>query len=376
MLRSAAAVVVLRCGAAGFDANSRPDTPGDGVVIVSSIQGASAMSSFAEALHPGRVAVRTVWLLQQKPVGENTREPAVPEKAKVRDADSPGAWSFALESRRLLISHDGQQIGEYVFSDARILRPYFANLRTLQGEAATRAHPPAPGSDATDHDTMHPGVWYGFGDISGNDFWRNRSRIQHEQFSTRPAVTADGLSFATVNTLFTVAGQSLSRMTNRIQLRTCREGYWIDWSVAFSPQQAGFYFGDQEEMGFGVRMATPLTEKSGGVILSSTGAKSAKDTWGKAFDWCDYSGELNGRRIGIAILADPANFRPSWFHNRDYGVFVANPFGRSALASGEPSRVEVRPNERFEIRYGALVHSSPADRPPDIARIFKEFTDR
>ena len=24
----------------------------------------------------------------------------------------------------------------------------------------------------------------------------------------------------------------------------------------------------------------------------------------------------------------PSNFRTSWWHNRDYGVFVANPFGR------------------------------------------------
>jgi hypothetical protein len=50
-------------------------------------------------------------------------------------------------------------------------------LRAPSGVAVTRHHPPIAGSDATDHDTMHPGVWLAFGDLNAQDFWRNKARI-------------------------------------------------------------------------------------------------------------------------------------------------------------------------------------------------------
>jgi hypothetical protein len=60
-------------------------------------------------------------------------------------------------------------------------------------------------------------------------------------------------------------------------------------------------------------------------------------------------------------MPDAANFRPSWFHARDYGLFVANPFGRQAFRKGEPSRVEVKPGETFRLRFAVLLHSGEVD---------------
>ena len=75
----------------------------------------------------------------------------------------------------LRISLGGQPIVDFVFRDERILRPYFANARVANGVQVTRNHPPILDVDAVDHDTMHPGIWLGFGDISGQDFWRNKA---------------------------------------------------------------------------------------------------------------------------------------------------------------------------------------------------------
>jgi hypothetical protein len=72
-------------------------------------------------------------------------------------------------------------------------------------------------------------------------------------------------------------------------------------------------------------------------------------------------------------MPDPRNFRPSWWHNRDYGVFVANPFGREAMKQGEKSRVEVKKGESFRIRFGALLHSSPMDQPVDLDQAYQDF---
>ena len=110
-------------------------------------------------------------------------------------------------------------------------------------------------------------------------------------------------------------------------------------------------------MGFGARVATAITEKNGGVITSGAGLKTAKNTWGQPADWCDYSGILDGKPAGITLLADPKNFRPSWWHNRDYGVFVANPFGCAAMGQGDKSVVTVKRGENFHVRFGAVIHT-------------------
>jgi hypothetical protein len=59
--------------------------------------------------------------------------------------------------------------------------------------------------------------------------------------------------------------------------------------------------------------------------------KTAKNTWGQPAEWCDYSGSVDGRQIRLTLMTDPANFRPAWWHNRDYGLMVANPFGQEAM---------------------------------------------
>jgi len=96
--------------------------------------------------------------------------------------------------------------------------------------------------------------------------------------------------------------------------------------------------------------------QNGGVITSSAGLKSAKNTWGQPADWCDYSGMVDGKPIGITLLTGPRNFRPSWWHNRDYGVFAANPFGRSAMKQGDKSAATVKRGEILRLRFGAAIH--------------------
>lgn len=289
-------------------------------------------------------------------------------------AASPGRrFEVAEQPDRLAIACDGRPVVEYVFGDERILRPYFANVHAPGGEQVTRRHPPVEGRDAVDHAEMHPGVWLAFGDISGHDFWRNQGRIEHLRFSDKPAVKDGELTFATESRLVTREGNELCRLSSRCLLADGGDWWLLVWEATFRSDDGDFTFGDQEEMGFGARVATPITEKSGGVILDSAGRKTAAGTWGQAAKWCDYSGRVGDRAAGITLLTAAANFRESWWHNRDYGVFVANPFGRAALKQGDRSSVTVKRGEDFRLVFGAVFHDGEKYDPADA---YGEFVKR
>lgn len=287
---------------------------------------------------------------------------------------APGA-AFAIRpgDDRLTITWDGQPMADYVLRDPRILRPHFANLHAPGGARLTRNQPPVAGFDPTDHDTMHPGVWLAFADLNGEDFWRNKARIEHLRFSVLPRAEGQRVTFTSENRLVAAHGATLGTQISRIDITRSAQGFLLVWQADLLPAEAPLVFGDQEEMGLGVRVATPITEKHGGTILASTGDISAKATWGRSFEWCDYARELEGQRLGVTLMPDPKNFRPSWFHNRDYGLMVANPFGRKAMNQGEPSRVVVPVGERLRLRFGVYLHATAPGADPDVRGAYRQF---
>ena len=158
-------------------------------------------------------------------------------------------------------------------------------------------------------------------------------------------------------------------MTTSITIQE-KEGAWhVIWDAAFKPITEGFWFGDQEEMGLGVRVATAISEKNGGRITSSSGTTTAKATWGQHAAWSDYSGIIRGRHVGIMVVPDSGNPHPSWWHNRDYGLMVSNPFGRSAMKQGGKSRIVVQRGQTYRLKHAIILHASPDAQAPDLSKL-------
>ena len=264
-----------------------------------------------------------------------------------------------------MVSYQGKPIADFVFRDEAIRRPYLCHVKTLSGIQVTRNHPPIAGQDSVDHDTMHPGIWLAFGDISGVDFWRNKGTIQHIRWTQPPQAKNDRMLLESESQLLNAEGHSIGSVITRLTFMADKSDWMVGWNATFQAKNEPLVFGDQEEMGFGARVATAITEKSGGVILSSTGNRTAKDTWGQAADWCDYSGLINGKPAGITLMSSPGNFRPSWWHNRDYGVFVANSFGRKAMGQGDVSSVIVEAGDQLNLAFAAVIHEGTAYSPED-----------
>ena len=284
-------------------------------------------------------------------------------------------WSVdvsSTENGNLQILLDDSSFATYSYRDPQISRPYFANIVVPGGIKVTRNHPPAAG-DADDHRDLHPGLWLAFGDISGNDYWRLRAPVKHLRFVERPTVAGSELRFAVENAyLSQTASSVVCQEVCRYQLRASEQGVLLRWDSTFRSDRDDFTFGDQEEMGLGVRLATPIAVRSlqGGRILDSEGRRNEQETWGKQAEWCDYSGTISGVFAGVLLMPSPDNFRQSWYHSRDYGFVAANPFGRQAFTKGEPSRVVVKRGDDFHLRYAVFIHWSSTAAGFDPAAVY------
>jgi hypothetical protein len=287
-------------------------------------------------------------------------------------ADDAKTISIVEQPGRLEIRVGDKPFATYVYQDEKILRPYFANVHAPDGVQVTRNHPPKPNDDPTDHAEMHPGIWLAFGDLKRADFWRNKGKVEHVEFVEKPKVSSGNLTF-TVRNRYQNGERTVCTEICRHELQVRPEGFLLTYDSEFlSPEQFGF--GDQEEMGLGFRVASPLRVKGGtGEMVASDGKRNESQVRGSTPEWVDYSGKIDGDVVGLTLMPHPGNFRPSWYHARDYGLLVANPFGENALTGGPKSRKHVNANESFRLRFGVLVHSSPVDKPIDLKAVYADY---
>ncbi|HEX3727079.1 MAG TPA: DUF6807 family protein [Pirellulales bacterium] len=270
-----------------------------------------------------------------------------------------GEISFATHDDRLTITVGGEPFAVYAWRDGQVRRPYFAHLHAPGRLQVTRNFPPREGQDAPDHATMHPGLWLAFGDISAGDFWRNQASVEHVEFVEKPLADGRGGGFA-VRNRYVADGKPICDELCRIHIEPQKGATLLSWDSQFSGSD-NFYFGDQEEMGLGVRVATALAVKNGGRIVNSDGLENEAQVWGKPANWCNYGGAISGRQAGVLLMADPRNFRRSWFHARDYGLLVANPFGQKAFTGGLASQVTVSKGDTLRLRFAVLFHAGEID---------------
>ena len=286
--------------------------------------------------------------------------------------------SFVHSDTQLEVIVDGDSVATFVWKDTSIPRPYWKQVIAPNGQQVTRRYPTDPvlNKDNDDHATFHPGMWMAFGDISGQDFWRNKATVEHVGFVEAPRIEDGTLTF-TVRNVYRSNASIVCEEVASVEIRVLDAGTLFSFRSTFRAPTP-FAFGDQEEMGFGVRLATALTVRhGGGRITNSAGGVNEQGTWGQAADWCAYSGLLDNQRTGVLLIPDPENFRRSWFHTRDYGLMVANPFGRKAMTgpndrSIQPDLTQVEANEPFAIGFDVLVFGESDATEVDFAGLYEQ----
>lgn len=279
------------------------------------------------------------------------------EPPAFRDA-GPGV-KFHLAQDEMQITVDGDFFATYVWNDPKTTRPYFKHIHAHGGQVQlTRNHPPQEG-DFDDHETFHPGVWWGFGDVGGNDYWRMKARIVGGQFVKKPVSDGNRGTFTVRNKLLEQgSGERFCFQICRYTIVKRPMGIMLICESTFERPESDFWLGDQEEMGLAFRVATPLTVSKGGRFVDSAGRTERNQLRTHQGDWCDYSGSIAGKFGGLMLMNDPENFRKPWWHAVETGLMVANPLGESELSGNGKRRenVLVKQGSSFRLRYGVLVH--------------------
>ena len=299
--------------------------------------------------------------------------PALADDSKVVAA---AGFDHELLDDELRIFLDGKPVATYCWNDPKTTRPYFKDVKAADGKTQlTRNFPPAEG-DFDDHGTYHPGVWWGFGDVGGNDYWRMKARIIGGDFTQKPAVVAGRFQFAVRNRLMTNDGDArFCEQHCRFVISRMSAGILLICESTFVRDESEFWLGDQEEMGLAFRVATPLTVKRGGRIVDSAGRTELKAIRTNQSDWCDYSGTIGDQFGGLTLMNDPTNFRKPWWHAVDTGLLVANPLGESELHGHGKKRenVLVGKGESFRLRYGCLLHLHATEEAFQPQRAYSAF---
>ena len=292
---------------------------------------------------------------------------------------------FKEADDRLVITQGGKPLAEYMKSgDDRTPRPYFRHVHAPTGQQATINNPPAEG-EPDDHHAFHVGLFQAFGRLGGQDTWRLKDRVAFAGYEVTPLGGLGEASFAVRNryTKGTAAnGETYCTEIARYTILARPHGTLILWESEFLPHGQVLEFGDQEEMGLALRVNAPMNVSSNarnqsgkvGRILNSRGDLNERGVrTPKQSVWCDYSGWVDGKFIGITLMSNPRNLRQPWWHARDYGLLVCNPFARQDLGGGKKSLLRVYPGQRFFIRYGILIHSSEDEKSVDLDAAYQDY---
>ena len=311
---------------------------------------------FGSLMTSQQLADLTAWLLEQKK----------PEPITAMDDE----FQFRQVGKQLELFLGKTRVATYLLEHDQLTRRAFVNIKTPSGIQVTRNFPPRKPEDIDPgyrseqgiiHPVMHPGLWMSFGWIDGNDYWRLQSKVEFESYLKEPTATTKAATFSTRDRYLDKAGQKIICFQDTsYRFTRVLEGIRLDWLAVFHNPERDFTFGDQEESGLALRIASPLRVQGGnGSILNNHGQKNGAGTWGNEFSWIDYSGISNGKRAGVLVIPDSRNPRTCWSHSRDYGALVSNPFPKQPKERREPYvTTTIKKGQRYQLKYTILIHES------------------
>lgn len=286
------------------------------------------------------------------------------------------------EPHGVVLSPDGTsvaiKIGGSLFTEYRTdqgPKPFLYPLIGPTGVSYTRSFPmKIVEGEKTDHPHQRS-FWFTFGKVDGVDFWsepKDKSNGTIRETGRKPLIQGPVLGrLHTTDDWLSPTGAKICEDERVLTVYHSRNNRILDFDVTIRANAGPVTFDDTKEGMFGIRVASSMdvSRKQGGKIVSSEGLTD-EQAWGKPASWVDYSGPVDGKTVGIAVLNHPSSFRyPTTWHVRTYGLFAANPFGWRDFGKGETGRYTISQGKEIQFRYRVILHAGDAAS----AQIDREF---
>ncbi|MFO0916874.1 MAG: PmoA family protein [Planctomycetaceae bacterium] len=232
-------------------------------------------------------------------------------------------------------------------------KPYFSPVLAPGGAVITR-----PLENPKDH-PHHKGIWLSVDEVNGVKFWAEKGKIVSKSVKADQVGPIGRLSIKN-----DWMGPEKPILHEATTVLIYPERLMTFYTTFTKPADLPTVtFEDTKEGLFGIRFVDSMRGSVGGVISNADGHTGEKECWGKASKWVDYSGKIGDHMYGVTIMDHPANFRPSRYHCRDYGLFSISPFGEGAY-QGDASKAKPvtldSQHPELQLTYGLYVHPGDA----------------
>ena len=323
---------------------------------------------------PNRAGGILTWIERGLNAGENRVYRA---ESHPPSADDRGGVALAESPNGLDVLFSDKPFTSYNLVGGGARRPFLHPVIGPAGEVLTRNFPmvaDVPG-ETTDH-PHHKGIWVAHGEVNSVDNWSElevTGSTVHRVCSTLVDGPVYGRIVAEGDWVTPDRNAVLLRETRDMTFYDLGEARAIDLHVSLSAAE-DVLFGDTKEAAMvAVRVASTMDEVRGGRVENADGAVGEAEVFGRRSPWCDYSGPVGGRTLGIALFDHAGNFRhPTNWHARDYGLLGANPFGLSVYEGPDRNGEYLLPaGETLEFRHRVYVHYGNASE----ARIADRYRD-
>ncbi|MBI1323060.1 hypothetical protein GC170_07715 [bacterium] len=369
------AAVFSPCATQGDEALTLPKLPALKVAAPVTFPSGGLKPGLYEAKPPG--SDRS--LLIQVGIGPEAPDKAVaivPAGMELKGGTVP-VKSVAASGNGVMNSDDGAGISFSVHG-----KPFFTALAQSGskpiiypvygpgGQKMTRAYP-IETVEGEDRDHPHQrSMWMTFGNVNGIDFWAaDPINGEKPHFGTKTVVNASAEGGPLAGTLLSEvewrdnSGKLVLSEENTIVVYAVADQRVMDVTITLkAPADKAAVFGDTKEGMFGLRVPSVLDTKAkkGGKIINAEGIEDDV-AWGKSSPWVDYSGIIDGKTVGVAILNHPDSFRyPTHWHVRNYGLFAANPFGYKDFGLGKTGEHTLEPGKKIRFGYRVIFHDGRA----------------
>jgi hypothetical protein len=242
-------------------------------------------------------------------------------------------------------------------------KPVFFPLRTASGLVVTRGWPMIPNLPGEVRDHPHQkGLWLTHGSVNGVDFWSEdgkNGKILHREFLEVKDGDLMGI-LKSINDWVMPDGKRILKELREVRIYNKVGVRILDLDFRLTATNGPVVFGDTKEGTFGIRLAHPFVEETGGRIENSLGNVGEASCWGQKADWVDFTTQIDRKTVGVAIFNHPTSFRfPTYWHVRGYALFAANPFGWHDFLK-DPTKdgsYRLEAGQSITLRYRVYIHA-------------------